>query len=63
MFLQRIARRNTAGGHAMRFAAALLSATAITTVATPAHAQVSNAAVRGKITADGTAAATQVTAV
>ena len=64
MFLQRIASRNTASGHAMRVAAALLSATAITTVASaPAYPQVSNAAVRGKITADGTAAATQVTAV
>ena len=64
MFLHRIASRNMTSGRAMRVAAALLTATAITTVAAaPAYAQVSNASVRGKITADGAAAATQVTAV
>ena len=64
MFLHRIASRNMTSGRAMRVAAALLTATAITTVvATPAYAQQSTASLRGKITADGTAAASQVTAV
>ena len=54
MFLQRNARRSRACGHAMRLAAALLSATAMATiVAAPAHAQESNASLRGTITVGG----------
>ena len=49
---------------AVRFAAALLMGTAMTTfVAVPAQAQESNASLRGKVTADGKSAASQVVAV
>ena len=49
MFLHRIARR-TMRGQAMRIAAGLLAATAITAIATPAHAQESGASLRGRVT-------------
>ncbi|MCJ8156436.1 TonB-dependent receptor domain-containing protein [Sphingomonas sp. LaA6.9] len=48
----------------VRFAAALLIGTAMTSVvAVPAHAQESNASLRGKITADGKSGASQVVAI